>query len=211
MSKFKKKNLVEIEKKEQDKLNKIVKSLNQASTQLLRKPFSAGMYSFMMFIIDYYSKLKKQLNIDYDSFIIVQVVVSHQVYLANKDNKKSLSFKELTKIWEQKTWNNEFTSSLEKRKKISPFVDIKKSNKLSFSSICLVTNLPKETTRRKINNLAKKNILEVSEKKGVILGYQYKKIFNNFVPRTLIDFGNLLIKYEKMGIIEDMKNFIKSK
>ena len=211
MSKFKKKNLVEIEKKEQDKLNKIVKSLNQASTQWLKKPFSAGMYSFMMFIIDYYSRVKKQLNIDYDSFIIVQVVVSHQVYLANKDNKKSLSFKELTKIWEQKTWNNEFTSSLEKRKKISPFVDIKKSNKLSFSSICLVTNLPKETTRRKINNLAKKNILEVSEKKGVILGYQYKKIFNNFVPRTLIDFGNLLIKYEKMGIIEDMKNFIKSK
>ena len=49
---------------------------------LKEKPFSMGMYSFVMFIINYYARVKKQIKIDFDSFIIVQVVTSHALYLS---------------------------------------------------------------------------------------------------------------------------------
>ena len=58
------------------------------SDQLLSiKPFAAGMYDFVMVMISYYSRVREQLKIDYDSFMIVQTVVSHSLYHLNK--KKS--------------------------------------------------------------------------------------------------------------------------
>ena len=54
------------------------------NTKLKEKSFSMGMYSFVMFIISYYSRVKKQIKIDFDSFIIVQVVTSHALYILNK-------------------------------------------------------------------------------------------------------------------------------
>ena len=32
------------------------------NTKLKEKPFSMGMYSFVMFIINYYARVKKQIN-----------------------------------------------------------------------------------------------------------------------------------------------------
>ena len=48
-----------------------------ADKLLLQKPFAAGMYRFSMFMIDYYARVRKNLKIDYDSFMIIQTVVSH--------------------------------------------------------------------------------------------------------------------------------------
>ena len=65
-------------------LNFIEKKLINA--KLKEKNFSMGMYSFIMFIIGYYSRVKKQIKIDFDSFIIVQVVTSHALYILNKSS-----------------------------------------------------------------------------------------------------------------------------
>ena len=51
---------------------------------LLQKPFALGMYRFAMFIIRYYARVREQLKMDYDSFIILQTVVSHCLYQLNK-------------------------------------------------------------------------------------------------------------------------------
>ena len=48
------------------------------------KPFAAGMYGFVMVMISYYSRVREKLKIDYDSFMIIQVVVSHSLYQLNK-------------------------------------------------------------------------------------------------------------------------------
>ena len=48
------------------------------------KPFSAGMYEFVMIMINYYARVRETLKIDYDSFMIIQTVVSHSLYLMNK-------------------------------------------------------------------------------------------------------------------------------
>ena len=56
-----------------------------ANAKLKEKPFGVGMYAFVMFLINYYSRIKKELRLDYDSFMIIQVVVSHSLYNINKE------------------------------------------------------------------------------------------------------------------------------
>ena len=56
------------------------------NSKLKSKPFSSGMYAFLMFLIDYYRRVRSDLKIDYDSFIIIQVVVSHGIYLIQSEH-----------------------------------------------------------------------------------------------------------------------------
>ena len=56
------------------------------------KPFAAGMYGFVMVMISYYSRVREQLKIDYDSFMIIQTAVSHSLYQLNKKKIGSKSY-----------------------------------------------------------------------------------------------------------------------
>ena len=85
--------------------------------------------------------------------------------------------------------------------------EVKITNKLTISSICLVTGLPKETVRRKTNELVKRNLLKSSKIEGVLLGPTYKKIFQNFVPETTIEVSKLVKSWEKNGILKSILNF----
>ena len=76
------------------KPNWAIKNMNESEIKYLRqkirkgpsdqllsiKPFAAGMYGFVMIMISYYSRVREQLKIDYDSFMIIQTVVSHSLY-----------------------------------------------------------------------------------------------------------------------------------
>ena len=174
-----------------------------ADTMLMQKPFAEGMYIFSMFIIDYYSRVRSKLNIDYDSFIIIQTVVAQKLYQLKK-SKKSSSYEELEKLWENMVAKHdsivEFVSETNSSKS-------KPASKLSISSICLVTGLPKETVRRKVNELAKRNLLKTSQRDGVLLGSMYKKIFQSFVPQTTLEVSRLLKSWEKIGILKSLLSF----
>ena len=86
--------------KEIDKVRQNLKR-GVADTLLLQKPFAQGMYIFSMFIIGYYSRVREKLKIDYDSFMIVQTVVGHSLYLLNKKKPGSASYDELEMEWEK--------------------------------------------------------------------------------------------------------------
>ena len=60
-----------------------------ADMLLLQKPFAIGMYRFTMFMMTYYSRVRGRLKLDYDSFMIIQTVASHTLYLLSK--KKIIS------------------------------------------------------------------------------------------------------------------------
>ena len=45
--------------------------------------FSKGLYHWVMFVLSYYSRVKNTLKIDFESFVILQVVVSHHLYELN--------------------------------------------------------------------------------------------------------------------------------
>ena len=154
-------------------IDKVRQKLKKGATDalLLKKPFALGMYYFSMFMLNYYSRVREQLKLDYDSFMIIQTVVSHSLYHLNKANNESSTYAELEKEWEKEI---ETTAEV-----LQNFKPKKNMYKLTISSICLVTSLPKETVRRKSNELVKKKLLKISKKQGISLGPQYKKVFRN--------------------------------
>ena len=102
--------------------------------------------------------------------------------LNKKKDLNSGSYKDLESEWDSLRKNHS--------KVVDALSDYSSHNntslKLSISSICLVTGLPKETVRRKINELAKKNLLKHSKREGILLGPMYKKIFQEFVHYTTL-------------------------
>ena len=186
-------------------LNFLEKKLVNA--KLKEKPFSMGMYSFVMFIIGYYSRVRKQIKIDFDSFIIVQVVTSHALYVLNKTTyENKLSYPDIKRAWEKMAAEYD-SSHLELLEKTSLTALHLKNSKLTISSVCLVTELPKETVRRKVENLCKKKILSNSRKNGISIGSDYKKIYSEFVPQTTVDVIRLLQKWESSGLLKSLLSF----
>ena len=170
------------------------------------KPFAAGMYGFVMVMISYYSRVREQLKIDYDSFMIIQTVVSHSLYQLNKKNVEPKSYYELEMEWE-KLLNKDMANSIEvvREQIVNNFS--KSQLRLTISSICLVTSLPKETVRRKVNELSKKNLLNISKSNGILLGSMYKKVFREFIPTTTKEVSKLIRNWEKAGILKSLLDF----
>ena len=189
-----------------------IKSLRQkirkgATSQLLSiKPFATGMYGFVMIMINYYARVREKLKIDYDSFMIIQTVVSHTLYQLNKEQVGSKSYFELEKEWE-KLINKDIINATEVIRYGLKDISIKNKVKLTISSICLVTMLPKETVRRKLNELTKKNLLRISKKNGILLGQQYPKVFREFTPQTTLEVSRLIKNWDKSGVLKAILNF----
>ena len=139
---------------------------------------------------------------DYDSFMIVQTVVSHSLYTLQKKTN-NISYSELETEWEKLIYSED--DVLKRIIQVSNRGD--DNNKLSISSICLITKLPKETVRRKVIELNSKGILKTTKDKGIVLGRNYKEIFQDFVPSTVLSVSKLLKKWEKDGVLKYLLSF----
>ena len=173
-------------------INKVV-SLEKASKEMgLKEPlFSKGLYHWVMFILSLYTRVREKLNIDYESFVILQVAVSHSLYEINKSGNKT------------------FTELEEQMERITQKKSIKTS-KLTFASIAEVLQLPRETVRRKVIALSKKDILTFSTYGGIKLGPSYKSIYKDFVSQTTLDLSSLIKKWEKTGALKTLLELDKS-
>ena len=145
--------------------------------------FSSGLYHWMMFLINFYNRVKKNLKIDFDSFMILQLVVSDYLYKTNKEGTKS--YKELEKSFK----NN---SDLFKDKR-----------KVNIASIAEILNLPRETVRRKVLHLHKIKLLDY-RKNGISVGSEYKIVFNEFVSGTIKNMSSLIKKWETDGSLKNL-------
>ena len=147
--------------------------------------FSQGLYHWVMFILSLYTRVRENLKIDFESFVILQVVVSHSLYQINKSGNKSFSELEdqMTKIVQNKKIKN---------------------TKLTFASIADVLQLPRETVRRKVLSLKKNDILLFNTDSGIKLGQGYKTIYKEFVTQTTLDLSTLLKKWKKSGALESL-------
>ena len=153
-------------------------------------PFSKGFYHWVMFVLSLYTRVREKLNVDYESFVIIQVVVSHSLYEINKSGNKTFA-----ELQEQMT-------RITQKKNIS-------TNKLTFASISEVLQLPRETVRRKVISLSKKEILTFSTYGGIKLGPAYKTIYKDFVSQTTSDLSSLMKKWEKSGALKTLLEFDK--
>ena len=131
-------------------INKVVSFEEAVKEKGQKEPiFSQGLYHWVMFILSLYTRVRENLKIDFESFVILQVVVSHSLYQINKTGDKTYTQLEsqIENILNTKT---------------------KKDAKLTLSSISAVLNMPRETVRRKIRILEKQKILEFNDKEGII-------------------------------------------
>ena len=86
-----------------------------------------------------------------------------------------------------------------------------KNNKLTFASIADVLQLPRETVRRKVLGLSKRNILLGNTENGIKLGAAYKTIYKEFVTETVLELGTLMKKFKKSGALEYLLEIDKKK
>ena len=147
--------------------------------------FSKGMYTWVMFVLNFYTRVKETLKIDFESFVILQVVVSHYLYNLNKNGSKN--FAELEKDIASYSLKNK-----------------KRSEKLNIASISDILQLPRETVRRKAIKLEKDNILILNTIEGIKLGQAYKTIYKKFVTQTTLDVSSLLNKWKNAGVLDKL-------
>jgi len=165
---------------------KVISFKEIAKEKGIKEPiFSRGLYHWVMFVLSLYTRVRENLKIDFESFVILQVVVSHLLYEINKSGNKTFSELEdqITNITQRKSH---------------------KSNKLTFASISEVLQLPRETVRRKVIGLSKINILIFNNADGIKLGPAYKTIYQEFVKQTTLDLSSLLKKWEKSGALSNL-------
>ena len=154
--------------------------------QIQAKSFSSGFYDWIIFLINFYKRINQNLDIDFDSFIILQLVVSYNVYFINKS--RYISIKELT---------FEFEKASQK--------SIKNNQKLTVTSISSALNIPRETVKRKVLGLQKKQLLEIGSNKSVYLGKYYAKIFSDFATGTTLDLSKLIQRWDKNESLEKLR------
>ena len=166
--------------------NKIVSLEEVAKSRGEAEPtFSKGLYEWIMFIVSFYSRVKETLKIDFESFMILQVVVSHSLYQVNKTGNKSYS-------------------EIKEHVEMLSTVKLKKNLKLTFASIAEVITLPRETVRRKVLELCKKDILTFDNENGIKPGPAYKTIYKKFVSQTTIDISALVKKWKHSGALDKL-------
>ena len=177
----------------------IKKKLKDPKTE--PKNFGTGMYGFLMFMIDYYRRVRSDLKMDFDSFMIVQIVVSHEVYIMQSETAKTYS--EISGEFDRISKAKDINDSLLIFKAKELMSKIQK-NKLTVSSICQVSTLPKETVRRKVRALVARKVLTQNKSEGVLVGPGYKMIFEETVPKTVEEFSKLIKKWKATGMLEEI-------
>ncbi|SVA94277.1 uncharacterized protein METZ01_LOCUS147131 [marine metagenome] len=171
---------------ETDRDNKIISFEEVVKAKGEAEPiFSKGLYHWIMFVISFYTRVRETLKIDFESFIVLQVVVSHSLYQLNKTGSKSYS-------------------EIKEHVELLSKVKLKKNLKLTFASISDVIQLPRETVRRKVLELCKKDILKFNSENGIKLGPAYKTIYKEFVTQTTMDMSVLVKKWKHSGALDKL-------
>ena len=149
--------------------------------------FSSGFYDWAIFLINFYQRINKKLGLDFESFLILQVVVSYNVYLINK--KKETSLESLSFAFEK-----------------SSNAEVLNNPKLTVTSISSSLDMPRETVKRKVLVLQNKKFLKINPNKTIQLGNKYAEIFSEFASGTTLDFARLMQRWDNKGIVKQFLN-----
>ena len=159
------------------------------SKKHLKKPkvpdFSAGMYQWSLFLINLFLRIKKNLKIDYDSFMIMHIVFGYHLNQIHKDEQKS--FEQLSFKFENLVKEN-----------------ISSTEKLTVTSIASALDLPRETVKRKVDSLIELQILGFQSNKSIALGAKYKEMCDQFILESTHDIGKLLKRWESKDYINKL-------
>jgi predicted transcriptional regulator len=148
--------------------------------------YSEILYHLINFRTDQFQQLKKMIGIDYDSFMILSVVGAH--YL--KHNNK------LGSDWDA-VWEDVRTSKIE---------EFYTAKKLTIYAVANILNLPKETVRRKIENLKNKKLINNSSKTGLLPTNKSEEIMKPFAAKEIKSLSKFLQSLKKNKSLDDILN-----
>lgn len=157
------------------------------------RAFASAAYAWQVFMIDFYRRAKSHYKIDFDSYLVVMIVMSHVIN--EKSKTKELLHKDANEFFAEFSNLEPGTLGFTKRK-------------IGIANIANILDLPDETARRKIQNLIKLKILEKTKEDGIILGPNFAEGHSDMGNATAKNFGTLIRSFHKAGIIElalDMK------
>ena len=159
----------------------------------LKKPevpdFSAGMYQWSLFLINLFLRVKKNLKIDYDSFMIMHIVFGYHLNQIHKDEQKS--FEQLSYKFENLVKEN-----------------IPSTERLTVTSISLALDMPRETVNRQVDGLIELQMLGFQSNKSISLGAKYKEGVDQFILESINDIGKLLKRWESKDYINKLIKFV---
>ena len=167
------------------------KSDNTNYKKPITTDFSDGFYDWSIFLINLYLRVQKILKIDYESFMILQIVVGYRVRNLNKTGSSSIN--QLTFKFEEIV--NEKAIQIPK---------------LTVTSIASALNIPRETVKRKVDTLIKEEYLSLDHNKSITLGANYQNVFQAFALETTHDLGKVMTRWSRKGYIDKLMSLIKA-
>ncbi len=165
---------------------------DQTTSPLSQNQIAEASYGWVATIISFYSRERDFYKIDFDSFMIILVVISHINYVTKKKKSKK-SVEDIDSSLEDM-----FSSSMQKEP-----LSVK-GRGLASTSIAHVLGLPEETCRRKIQQLIKKNLLIKSTEQGITVHQNLIKKHKEFGLQTLKDVKFLMRIFTKQNLIKGL-------
>lgn len=149
-------------------------------------------YAWEMLIVEHYSTVKKVLKCDYSSYVILELVASHYIYNKKKDDQHAneTSWKALWKLQDDEEFKD---------------IIYKTHNILTVSSISLITGMPHESVRRKVNALLDKKIL-VKKDGGLQLGKNFESYFKLLAAKEVKMLRSFITRIETNGGLDWLKS-----
>ena len=148
--------------------------------------YSETLYHLINFRTEQFQQSKTMIGIDYDSFMILSVMGAH--YL--KNNNK------LAKDWDQ-VWEDIRASKIEAYY----------NKKLTIYAVANILDMPRETVRRKIENLKKKKLINHSSKTGLLPTNKSEEIMKPFAAKEIKSLSKFLQSLKKNKSLEEILNF----
>ena len=149
--------------------------------------YSESLYHLINFRTEQFKQSKSMIGIDYDTFMVLSVIGSH--YL--KNNNK------LANNWDD-VWESVRTNKTE---------ELYTSKKLTIYAVANILNIPKETVRRKIENLKKKRLINHSTKKGLSPTNKSEELMKPFAANEIKSLSKFLQSLKKNKSLEELLNF----
>jgi len=165
---------------------------DQTTSPLSQNQIAEASYGWVATIISFYSRARDFYKIDFDSFMIILVVISHINYVKKKKKSKKL-------VEDMNSFLEDMFSSSMQKEPLSV-----KGRGLASTSIAHVLGLPEETCRRKIQQLIKKNLLIKSTEQGITVHQNLIKKHKEFGLQTLKDVKFLMRIFTKQNLIKGL-------
>ena len=146
--------------------------------------YSETLYHLINFRIEQFQQSRSIIGVDYDTFMIISVIGAH--YLKNKTIEGS----NWDAVWEQtRSTKNE---------------ELYEKKRLTIFAVANILNLPKETVRRKIENLKKKRLISNSSKAGLLPTDKIEEIIKPFAIREVGSLSKFLRALKKHKTLEQL-------